>query len=1351
MRITIGLGIIFMVALLLLVGLGQLSKSEDVISAVQASVRVDSSLAGDVPDNKNPEAAKTVPPPGATISGTIRHQDSPVAGVTVQAMWTGGGDAQVTAADGAYRFSELPIGGFVAILVRPPLDQGLAFINWATENFAGSMTKNFDLEKGHLLSGALLRPDGSAYSGFPPHIIPIDVRLGSGETLGIKMGSSGIFTGVLPSGYHALLETPEMAPYYMPHTIFDMRYGDVTDQVITLLDRPALLPHTPPRAELIQVEPVGPEGYATITGAKGAVHPSSAVAIINLNAHTLKVTVSDENGAFAVDDLYAPPGSSLLVKVDPKGDQVASAWSRSHTENMPGDGTLNSLPGTILYVDPPPVGEGNIQAFHSVGVWAREPSGAAPALPSADVPASLSSSAPDPAGGWAGWWLSGTLQIPGSSPGPGLAIQAGQLVTLTARLRVTSPAIACTEPITYIPSLTPHLLAQFDADGQIEPWGAWFTPYLFTPTGLPIEREPVGQRVPLDSALDFTGHTCITSNAFDAFLEAVLEIPFGLQDGVYLPTGNIDPGGVPLGPMPLIPIWYHYLMVPMPPLRVGSPGPSRIPWTLLGDYPINGHRGLVANEDMGSFAMPTRVVHPPHVLVVPRLDERTGELLRYRLEPGSNWIASTDRRQPNPPAIPFTLPSGTLAVEVIKPDRSVETLGPAPVRQSSLRTPTTPGGAPLNFGTGHIGDIYRLTTLDDTFNYSFDQYGHHVIMMYGEVMDVYGNTYHFEGTYELLVARLLDLDPGQLPTTPYKQGDAFAPGLHIFPPVPADVEVRLTHMPYSNPDPALTFTRTITGQANRFGYFQPSAGTTITMTTPGEFRVDISARYEDPSGALWMGTATWGNVVEGQTSRIEAHGRRGMDSSVLGPAWFAVNTLPADKKGVHVFYPYFGGDIHWGAQDQPPGDTIQAILSIEDLTGTDEIYDIIRDHATRPHAYLEGDLEDLLGVNEGPLFTTSSSNRDPAYAPEDIDLLAYWYGSSEKPDVHVRETISIGNMPTAYWRFDDTYGYQIGVAADGDQPGDIKWEFGGAVFRVFSETNPINEYGIYSSLWALLPFRDPVGARVTPPFQDATGASINGGPILELLGEEIDVLFLPKGVRPGDVLELDDVISFSGHVGPPLNSQVTVTITSPSGVPHPAGLRANKIGWVYEPDFDFPADETGRWTVDVQVLHDQALAYAPAPTTHNTGTVLGTSGRYEFYVVEPGSDRLPIYSPQSGFITWPSTGIEPIHIRGLAPAGTTAVHYTIHAKGVVMGQGSVSPSASGHFELIYDAEALHKDFSMLSLTAREGLWEGLSDEVSINLLAAGETPQATTVTLIGEEVFVETTPWQKQFLPAITR
>lgn len=295
--------------------------------------------------------------------------------------------------------------------------------------------------------------------------------------------------------------------------------------------------------------------------------------------------------------------------------------------------------------------------------------------------------------------------------------------------------------------------------------------------------------------------------------------------------------------------------------------------------------------------------------------------------------------------------------------------------------------------------------------------------------------------------------------------------------------------------------------------------------------------------------------------------------------------------------------------------------------------------------------------------------------------------------------------------------------------------------RVISETNPINEYAIYGSFWVLLPLDDPLGPRVTAPFRINAG-TIDGGPIMTLLGDEINNLFLPKCVRPGDILEIGDTIAFCGHAGPPINSRVDVVITAPSGATFTYNWQANKIGWLYDPTFDFLAEEVGRWTVDVDVFVDNEYVYTPIGVKPNpqyaTGTVLGTQGQYEFYVVEPDSPKLYISNPQPGFITWPNYEIEPISIRGIVPMGTNAVYYTIHDKGVVMGQGSLEPQVDGSFTLVYDAETLHQDFPMLSLTAHEGRWEGLADEVTINLLAVGsDGPFAGNTTFIGEQVFVQ--------------
>jgi hypothetical protein len=1087
-------------------------------------------------------------------------------------------------------------------------------------------------------------------------------------------------------------------------------------------------PTEPPRADLITVGEADLDGNAVVSGTAGAVEPLSAVMIVNLSSRNIITATADGTGAFEAV-LYAPPGSSIMVKYDLVGDRVEQIWQDAFEVEKPDITYVSVLPGTVLYAGPPST-SATQQDFNAAGSSVNKP----------DHPSE-----------WAGWAIDGELYLP-----PGTHVSGGDTVFFRTRLRITSPAMHCVDPVTYTPVLNFRLRYLFDGDGHSHPWGAWFTAHLFTPTGLPIEHEAEGEWTPVVTA-NFPEVYCISEHTIEGTSGGSFMVPSSLPPGTYLLEAYVNRDGVPRATdLPLVPVWNHnHTVAPMPPITIGDPVPPHIPWTLLADYPINGHRGVQAREDVGHFDMPTRVVYPPHRVVIPRLDRRTMQPLTYRLEPGSNWMSGTDRRLPNPPRIPLDLPSGSLHVEVYKPDGSTDVLDSESIRQSSARTPTLPDGTYLDTGTGHIGDIYHLTTMDEAFEYSFEQYGDHVITLEGYVRDVYGNNYAIVGTYDVTVANILDLDPAQLPTTPYVQGDAFAPGLHVFPPVPADVSITLVQMPYS--DPGLAFATIITGVANRFGYFQPPPGTAITMEAPGEFRVDITAMFGGDDG-LWMGTMTWGSVIEGPEPQMIAHGRRGMDyaEDTLHdmPIWFdrAYIQSHPEKQGVEVYYPYFSGDVHWGDETsgETIGDSIHSIITVEDPPGGVDIYGTLQSHFPRAEncyrwppveCSTTGFISRTL-IDEAPLFITTQSGIDPGVAPEDIDLWGYWYGSSERPDVHVREIVSEDNMGTAYWRFDDTYGYQIGEPANGDQPGDIKWEFGGAVLRTTSGETLINEYAIYSSLWVLLPHDDPTGLRITPPFQDGiAGVSIHGGPILTMTVEgevqEIDVLFLPKGVRPGDVLEIGDVIAFSGHVGPPLDSRVEVAITSPSGVPHHAVLRANKIGWVYDPGFDFHADEPGRWTVDVLVEHDQPLAYAAAPTSHNTGTVMGTTGRYEFYVVEPGSPRLFITSPEPGFIPQPYGKIDPIHIRGFAPPGTTEVRYTIHDKGVVMGQGGVTPDASGAFTVTYDAETLHESFSMLSLIAHEGMREGLADEVAIDLLAVGGEPRANTVTLIGEEVFVD--------------
>ncbi|MBN1202777.1 MAG: carboxypeptidase regulatory-like domain-containing protein [Anaerolineae bacterium] len=1265
----------------------------------------------------------------ATVSGTLRHNGAPVEGVIGLVMWENGGAEFITGPDGMYLVSDVPTGSWIMIFVRPPVELRLAYRNWRTEMLSGDLVKDFDLQAGHRLTAQILMPDGTP----PPEAFwlgmigqtPPPESEWLGETV---RPPNGYFEVVLPPDIYRL-ETPEQGRpnYALPDIAVDLTGGDVENLSITFeaytgTETGSAIPTAPPRADLIQVSAPDSDGYATVSGAAGSVPANARVYVGNLNAHVFATANADASGAFALN-LFAPPGSYLLVKyATGRFIELLQEFKAATGTGIPDGDQINELPGAMLVVSGTPL---NGYTFNSAGAFLF-----------GDLK------------GWAGWQFSGTLN--GTPTATSIPVQRGQHMTLSGTLRVTSPALNCTgtpdyELVTHI-----HLQALFRTDGSAKANGIWFNSYLFTPTGLPIEHEGAeGDMIGVRSA-PFSALTCVNEHTLEAALNTDFEIPPDLPDGIYQVTGHLPrPDNFPLADdMQQMVVWYAWdEAIQIPSVVIGSPDPPRIPWVLFGDYPVNGYRGVTAREDAGNYAMVTRVVTPPHQFIIPRLDTRTGQPITYQLEPGSPWLSQTDRRQPTRPRVPLALPSGTLAATIQQPDGSVETLGPVPIRQSSVRTPSTPGGDPIDHGTGHIGDMFHLATLDEAFAYQFSQDGHHVITLTGAVTDIYGRSYPINATYDVHIAQVLDLDPGQLPTTPYMQGDAFAPGLHIFPPVPAEVSIQVTHLPSS--DPAQAITKLFSGRANRFGIFQPPPDEYFAFELPGEFRVDISASYMQADGRLWAGSMTWGSVVEGTTARVEAHGRRGMDyeNGPIDdmPAWFEVFNLPENKIGVENYYPYFSGDIHWGNEDRAPGDSIHSIITVKDKTPDQMIYNLMRQYGVRatneprwpPQPF--GDRVALLNqrfaIGEAPLSISTRTGRDPALYPDEIDLWGYWYGSSERPDVRVREIISEDGMGTAYWRFDDTYGYQIGESAEGDLPGDIKWEFGGAVFRV--PELGINEYAIYSSLWVLLPHNDPIGARVTPPFQDATGASINGGPILTIGSADIDMLFLPKSIRPGDVLEVGDTIAFSGHVGPPLDSQVVLMIKSPGGTVYERTWHANKIGWLYDPSFSFVANEAGLWEVEAYVYHDRPyVGNGVIPMSHNSGTVLGTAGQFQFYVVPPDSPQLEIVSPTPGVITWAEGRVEPLTFQGIAPHGTTSVYYTIHDKGTVMMQRVAEPDSEGIFWITYDAPTLSATFPYLSLTAREGHWPGLADEVSINALAVGSDIRATTITLIGEQLYI---------------
>ncbi|MEE8586649.1 MAG: hypothetical protein V3T83_17545, partial [Acidobacteriota bacterium] len=545
-------------------------------------------------------------------------------------------------------------------------------------------------------------------------------------------------------------------------------------------------------------------------------------------------------------------------------------------------------------------------------------------------------------------------------------------------------------------------------------------------------------------------------------------------------------------------------------------------------------------------------------------------------------------------------------------------------------------------------------------------------------------------------------------------GDTLSPALVIAPPVPADIEVRFRHAPDS--DPGRMIERTIRGRANRFGYFRPSS--VIPLGEPGEYRLDVVASFHDDDGQLWMGSRSWGGVVAPPDSAILAHGQRGIRNQGSGtpPQWFFASQVlrnpedPADE----VFFPYQSGDVMWMAESHSTAISV----TFQDPIG--ETANVMQSRA--PSAM---EFEQAALVGEAPLFSSRPDGIDPHFDISKVDLWGYSYASVQRPLVRVREEISeFQRVGRHYWRFRGSYRGQIGGGA-GDLPNDVKFQYGGAVVRGPAVGQP--QYAIYGSLFVLVSDDDPGGgSRVFPPFQ-GNGGGPSGGPIMTLKGKAVDIFFHPTGVRPGSILEVGDIASFVGQIGPTLAGRVEITVTAPSGSTRQITGQANKIGYFYHPAQDFAVEEAGLHKVGLKVWYDGLTSAGPVAEPYPTGDVLGSrEGEFYFYAVEPDSAELQADIPPLSFVH-PSEG--PLTVNLTPAEGTTLddrqFTYTTLMPGFVLEEGMTSDPTS----YTYDMPRLNRDFPNL---------DGL-DAVTMSFLVSGtdaggkKIHQARQVFFQGEE------------------
>ena len=1055
------------------------------------------------------------------------------------------------------------------------------------------------------------------------------------------------------------------------------------------------VPDDPPKAALISISPPTVDGEVTLSGAAGSVAPQSAVIVVTLETGHFTTAQATASGSFTVT-LFAPAGTSILIRADPFGTSVAEFLDRDPDDDR--DSSIAALPGTILRVAEPP-GAGIPIGGAGRTNWIKR-----------HLPA---------------WTFHGSVNTHTLTPGDPLRVNG--------TVRVDSPALQGVDDLQVNTTLG---LERTDGSSLLHESSA---STFLTPTGLPIERQGRWWATDLGQ---FRNMALVktTSTQAEAEITLTLTLPPDLPAGYYRPFLAFDfpdmPAENPLSPDRLETRQQNQNLLVLPIIKVGNPAAPRLHWALLLDTLSNGSRGVVAGEDVDLFGIAQRILTQSDTFVIPRLSPASGQPLTYRLEPFAPTVslaAGSGGHAPNSPRIPFRFPSGNLTATIRQPDGTERILGSAPFVQSRVKSLVDDEGNLLDSGGGHIHHVYQLTTLDSRFEVTFAQDGLHVITVEGTIDDIWGNTWIGGGTYEVHVGRVLALDTAVLPGTHFEVGDGFNPGLVVSPPVTAEVEVWIQHVPHS--DLSQLQERVIRGRTNRFGYFQP-AGNTLVFEQPGEYRVDITAQGRDVQGQLWMGSRTWGGVVAPIDPLIVAHGRRGIDSQeTIGPQWFSRTQLgiPVGVPG-HVHIPFQSGDVQWLEN----ADSTVPLVTFHDPSR--QLTALLRQRGGEsvPPGLGTGSFAERVVVGETPLFSSRPDGLDPFLDPTEVDLWAYSYRSVQRPLVRVREEIGEENILDPYWRFDEQYANQIGVGKNGDLPGEIKFQYGAAVLH--GSALDQSHYAIYGSLFVLVPDDDPDGTRTFPPFQ-GNGGGPSGGPLFTLKGEDIDLFMHLTGVRPGSVLETGNTFALVGAIGPTLPAKVAYTVTAPDGSKRTFRGQANSIGYYYEPDDNFIVDQPGRYTVDLRVTYDGNTSAGQVTAPFPQGHVLGTArGRFSVYVVSPQSAPLTVDLPRHDFLTAPAD----FTVTASAPAGPTLTggHMTALIPGVILEDGPLSVRNNG---LTYDYDPVGLAAGVPILDVERFGQPVAADVVTVSLFGQGTDSAgqphyaARVVTLHGAE-FLNLTP-----------
>ena len=1127
--------------------------------------------------------------------------------------------------------------------------------------------------------------------------------------------------------------------------------------------------HVPPDPSLVTWK-LPSDGWALLHGGPGcvALDRPGLVHIVNLQTGDQTTARVSRDGSFAAR-VFAPPGSSLQLMASQQDPRDTPPELHSHLFSDQG-AYLNHLPPHLA------IAVGGLAISIDAGASPTTSPGSILRIPAARGMAFVHKVAADR-------WVFGSVQLSRERVLPGARLAADvelHVVSFQSLADLVQP-----------PRIEFAAKLLFDAAGRQHPCGGRLSAsHVLTPTGLPIETmgelvtepRPNGQRVgtpggsfaPVGHHLETTEvWTQLDSRHKMVRQQYALEIPANLPAGQYGVVVHVQ--GIGALEFDAGPQSGMFRCAGL--LCVGDPAPPRIAPMLLASTGASGTRGTFAREDRDHVAVNFRHRTTPDKLIIARHDAFTGQTLTYALDPYVPLLGLMERPAPviPPSPIPLDFRRSRLQVSVTAPSGATRVLGPAPLAHSQcdnavLRPDTVLPGrivppiAPT-FGNPSLAEIHHLTGRG-AFDFKFDEYGHHQIELQGWIADDGGTEYDLSGTYDVYVAREMDMELFPEPGTPLYPDRFYHPQVRVMPPREAHIDLRIRYYPYSQTQQMQEFA--VTGRANRWGIFVADADNAVSFAAPGEYVCDVTATHRDEDGTLWMASYRGASIVAEVEPELVAHGERGNRSPTgqWRARWFRagvpnfVAPPPADKPAEpfpsdpeataiaeidlgHTCYPYESGDVAW------LGDSLAFSLfpnvTFEDPVG--RVADIlercwpgVRSGEGRAGLYpRRAQPEDRRAIGELPYVTMTSSGLPASVDPSHIDLWGYFYTSSWRPGVSVRSQVSEDLLPAGYWFFDDAYGFQYGNAPHGDLAGDFKMNYAGGVWR--DVAGGMAHYSAYASMLVLIDRTDPLGPRVMPPFDGLVPGSPPCGPLLVTGDRRYDAFLTFGPAGPGALLEVGQPVVVSGVMWPPVSGHVDVTVTSPSGASFSRQLAADAMGVFHEPITT--AAERGEWRVRAEGtatgktsvgIVAQCVPAGKLPRAEGLGL---RDGSFPVVVTAPETEPIRFDIP-SGSRAQPP---RPLVIRGhLPPTVPGCVHYLVSLPGQVLDAGDL-PVHGGEFEYVYDPERLaatHPNLDTRILTPHPH-WElqpAWFDTVTLTFWAGNESQTAAGVVVLqGEDVF----------------